>query len=48
MFDPRDDARDRDGREDGRVRVYVERDREGEPDWNRTGQRRDAPAATSE
>jgi len=28
MFDPRDDARDRDGREDGRERVYDERDRD--------------------
>lgn len=28
MFDPRDDARDRDGREDGRARVYEERDRD--------------------
>ena len=26
MFDPRDHARDRDGREDGRGRVYDERD----------------------
>ena len=25
MFDPRDDARDREGREDGRERVYDER-----------------------
>ena len=25
MFDPRDDTRDRDGREDGRARVYDER-----------------------
>ncbi len=31
MFDPRDDARDRDGREDGRERVYDERDREDDP-----------------
>jgi hypothetical protein len=31
MFDPRDDARDRDGREDGRARVYDERDRDGDP-----------------
>jgi hypothetical protein len=31
MFDPRDDARDRDGREDGRARVYDERDRDDEP-----------------
>lgn len=31
MFDPRDDARDRDGREDGRERVYDERDRDGDP-----------------
>ena len=28
MFDPRDDARDRAGREDGRARVYDERDRD--------------------
>jgi hypothetical protein len=28
MFDPRDDPRDRDGREDGRTRVYDERDRD--------------------
>lgn len=28
MFDPRDDARDRDGREDGRERVYEARDRD--------------------
>jgi hypothetical protein len=28
MFDPRDDARDRDGREDGRERVYDARDRD--------------------
>lgn len=28
MFDPREDARDRDGREDGRERVYDERDRD--------------------
>jgi len=31
MFDPRDDARDRDGREDGRGRVYDERDRDDDP-----------------
>jgi hypothetical protein len=31
MFDPRDDARDRDGREDGRARVYDERDRDDAP-----------------
>ena len=31
MFDPRDDARDRDEREDGRARVYDERDREDDP-----------------
>lgn len=31
MFNPRDDARDRDGREDGRERVYDERDREDDP-----------------
>ena len=31
MFDPRDEARDRDGREDGRARVYDERDREDDP-----------------
>ncbi len=31
MFDPRDDARDRDQREDGRARVYDERDREYDP-----------------
>jgi len=31
MFDPRDDARDRDGREDGRERVYDERDRDDDP-----------------
>jgi hypothetical protein len=31
MFDPRDDARDRDGREDGRERVYDERDRDHDP-----------------
>ena len=31
MFDPRDDARDRDGREDGRDRVYDERDRDDDP-----------------
>src|SRR5262245_51651959 len=31
MFDPRDDARDRDGREDGRARVYDERDRDDDP-----------------
>jgi len=30
MFDPRDDARDRDGRQDGRERVYDERDRDDE------------------
>ena len=29
MFDPRDDARDRDGREDGRGRVYVNGGRRG-------------------
>src|SRR5262245_57527349 len=28
MFDPRDDARDRDGRDCGRARVYDERDRD--------------------
>jgi len=31
MFDPRDDARDRDGREEGRERVYDERDRDDDP-----------------
>jgi hypothetical protein len=31
MLDPRDDARDRDEREDGRARVYDERDREDAP-----------------
>jgi hypothetical protein len=31
MFDPRDHARDRDGREDGRARVYDERDRDDDP-----------------
>ena len=31
MFDPRDDARDRDGQEDGRERVYDERDRDDDP-----------------
>ena len=31
MFDPRDDARDRDGREDGRARVYDGRDRDEDP-----------------
>ena len=31
MFDPRYDARDRDGREDGRARVYDERDRDDDP-----------------
>ena len=31
MFDPRDDARDRDGREDGRERAYDERDRDDDP-----------------
>jgi len=31
MFDPRDGARDRDGREDGRARVYDERDRDDDP-----------------
>jgi len=31
MFDPRDDARDRDRREDGRARVYDERDRDDDP-----------------
>lgn len=31
MFDPRDDARDREGREDGRERVYDERDRDQDP-----------------
>ena len=31
MFDPRDDARDRDGREDGRARVYDDRDRDDDP-----------------
>jgi hypothetical protein len=31
MFDPRDDARDRAGREDGRARVYDERDRDDDP-----------------
>ena len=29
MFDPRDDARERDGREDGSARVYDPRDRDG-------------------
>ena len=28
MFDPQNDARDRDEREDGRARVYDERDRD--------------------
>ena len=31
MFDPRDHARDRDGREDDRARVYDERDRDDDP-----------------
>jgi hypothetical protein len=31
MFDPRDDARDRDGREDNRARMYDERDRDDDP-----------------
>jgi len=31
MFDPRDDARDRDGRDDGRARTYDERDRDDDP-----------------
>jgi hypothetical protein len=31
MFDLREDARDRDGREDGRARVYDERDRDDDP-----------------
>lgn len=31
MFDPRDDARERDGREDGSARVYDERDRDDDP-----------------
>ena len=31
MFDPRDDARDRDGREDGPARVYDDRDRDDDP-----------------
>ena len=31
MFDPRDDARDRGGREDGRERVYDERERDDDP-----------------
>ena len=31
MFDPRDDARDPDEREDGRARVYDERDRDDDP-----------------
>ena len=31
MFDPRDDARDRNGREDGRERVYEARDRDDDP-----------------
>jgi hypothetical protein len=31
MFDPRDDARDRDGREDGCARVYDDRDRDDDP-----------------
>jgi len=31
MFDPRDEARDRDGREDGRERVYDDRDRDDDP-----------------
>jgi hypothetical protein len=31
MFDPRDDARDCDGREDGRGRLYDERDRDDDP-----------------
>jgi hypothetical protein len=31
MFDPRDDARDRDGREEGRARMYDERDRDHDP-----------------
>jgi hypothetical protein len=31
MFDPRDDASDRDGREAGRARVYDDRDRDDDP-----------------
>jgi hypothetical protein len=31
MFDPRDEARDRDGQDDGRARVYDERDRDEDP-----------------
>jgi hypothetical protein len=31
MFDPRQDARDRDGREVGRERVYEKRDRDDDP-----------------
>ncbi len=31
MFDPRDDTHDRDGRDDGRARVYDERDRDDDP-----------------
>ena len=31
MFNPRDEARDRDGRADGRERVYDERDRDDDP-----------------
>ncbi len=31
MFDPRDEVRDREGRENGRARVYDERDREDDP-----------------
>ena len=31
MFAPRDDARDRDGREDGCECVYDERDRDDDP-----------------
>ena len=39
MFDPRDDARDRDAREDGRARVYDERERDD--DDSREGLMRD-------
>lgn len=45
MFDPRDDARDRDGREDGRERVYYERDRDDDP---REGLMRDLDLPRSE
>lgn len=34
MFDPRDDARGRNGREDDRARVYDERDRDKDPREN--------------